>query len=402
MQVRLIFFLLSFVFATASELMAQQDNTVIHLTMGTTRQQLSFFPYKRITVIDARADSSYISIPSNGVYPAQRARFNEPIAKVFKDYIERQTVNTKKGELELLLRIEQFSSPNLLYTTRMSSDSVQQYFYWKNYLFFKVVAYAVVSDKGYEKVFSGEDLFFYASLDYFGKRITKLMDNLVVALSVPPTDRSQQVINHSPAQKGILNNVVYYAFNSDSSLYRFEEVQRNVQENWIEYEVVSNPRPVAGYFRTFDAFRNNTPTPSAVAVKFSDKDSLYKFKLHKHNERIWGICDGKDFYMRISDTSYLKLIKENNTFFFRVPNSLPDMHALLSIEEQYRAGDGPTVIYSNGAILSLVATIINTTIVRSSGKKTRKSKEAELIEKSQQFNLYRKCILNMDNGDIIF
>jgi len=51
----------------------------------------------------------------------------------------------------------------------------------------------------------------------------------------------------------------------------------------------------------------------------------------------WAVCDSGVYYVRLFGNSYLRLYRREGGFYFYVPWSLPDMYALLSIEEDAAA-----------------------------------------------------------------
>jgi len=218
-------------------------------------------------------------------------------------------------------------------------------------------------------------------------------------LSTRNNEIKSTIRSFSRAQKTVLKDTVAFEMHLDSLTYSFEAVSQNVSQGWLKHPISKGALLKPGIYNTFDDFLNGKIISAPINIRLDPIDSLWKAKL-KDKSLIWGICDGVDYYMRLYDSIYIKLTREELTYSFQLPYSIPDMHTLLSLEEAEHLNAGSSAVKGNGpfSVLGvLIASIGNEAIA----KKQRK-KQKELILKSEQRDMYRKCYLNLDNGDIIF
>ena len=110
----------------------------------------------------------------------------------------------------------------------------------------------------------------------------------------------------------------------------------------------------------------------------------------------WAICSSGSFFIQIGKNVFLKLRKQNNTFEFHIPHSLPDMYTILSISENYRL-TAISPANSGNILFDLTSAFLTSAIDRA----TKASAENKINQERIKHN-FRTCFINMDSGDIIF
>jgi hypothetical protein len=116
------------------------------------------------------------------------------------------------------------------------------------------------------------------------------------------------------------------------------------------------------------------------------------------------VCDGKELYLNLAVISplykanYLKLKKLDNFFSFTIPYTIPDMYTLLSIQE-YNTNNSASGGANTG---SVIGDLIGAILISGVSEADSKSVLSKLTKSGLVQHKFRYCIINMDNGDIVF
>jgi hypothetical protein len=135
-------------------------------------------------------------------------------------------------------------------------------------------------------------------------------------------------------------------------------------------------------------------------MDFDPKDSIYRIRSAKISGNpdinfCWAVNENGLRYFRLYKDIFVKLFQCENTYCFHVPRTLPDMYAMLSIEETTPDNSN---FSSNGNLLWDMAKILVSSALSSIDKKN----EEEKIKQRSTYNKYRDCFIDMDTGDIIY
>jgi hypothetical protein len=114
------------------------------------------------------------------------------------------------------------------------------------------------------------------------------------------------------------------------------------------------------------------------------------------DSRDWAVCDSGKYYVRIFRNIYLPLHRREFGFVFYVPWTLPDMYALLSLEENAANQPGNSS-HSGSLLLDLTAQALESLIQISSMKADAKRIVADGLKHG-----YRFCVVDMDSGDFLY
>lgn len=378
---------------------AQEVKFIEELLAYKTPASLSF-PFSTIQVIDARFDTSYIYIPSNNKYPVDRVQFSSPLTRVVARYFDSSLVSTNRGNRHLLVRIESFSVPNIFSMTWYRDDSTMRRHYVKHKLLFKLSAYEKMPSGQYRKIFATKRPVSFSDYQSLDRSISMELFHFIVGLTMMEDKSVSQDRWISRIQNRILSNPDEYVFIQDSREISIDSLNKSVRGDWVNFPAVAAPHLTPGIFNTFLDFRNGTAQRAPVQVAFNSADSLWKASLKDKRARIWGLCDGSDFYMRLTDTSFVKIVRDGDSYRFNLPHTVPDVHRILSAA-QTRAELSP--MYNAPAAKDPVTLLLEMVVLLGVGaieEGAAKKRHKKMLYRDAQ-ELYRTCYLNMDNGDII-
>lgn len=380
---------------------AQQQEVIRPLHSGGRPLTIGNLPFSKIIVVDCRLDSSYVYVPSNNMHPAQRVQFSQPLTEVFEDYLKQRSLGLNIGSDVLLLRVEQCSMPNIFHkTVYRRADSSIGTAHIKNSFDFRVAVFRKLESGEFRKILVMDKGLAFTYKDQLHITIASLLDQLLVALTVVPDYAKTAKRNLNRVQKAVLKDTVSFKMGHDTVIYSLREISANVSNSWVDFPIFGQQNITAGIFNTFEEFREGKAHTTSFKIRFDPYDSLWKTTLHDPKTRIWGVYDGVAFFIHLYDSVYIRLLKEKSTFSFQLPYTLPDMHTLLSLEEVEHMVAGSTLVHGDG-LFAVFATVVSNIGDQAIASK-RRQKQKELILKGKQKNMYRKCYLNMYNGDIIF
>lgn len=383
---------------------------------------VKYFPYSTVWVIDNRMDTTKIYTEQTGVYPPHHANFNEPAAAAIKRYIDSSIRDSKKGTGELLINIEQLSVANIhhsmvrytigkgstrLISFRRRGDHVRS-INPRNFVYIQVTAWYKNEQGNYNKLLTLSRRAGISNLDFDKDLMERLIGSCIRAIALKPPGAVLDYQKLSRKQKALVRYTVHFPDTYEENI-SFEQINVNVRNKWKDYPVVKENTAAPGICYVFDDFKNNKITVANIQLRLNAKDSLYYIRSESdalvHKKPHWGVYDGTSWYINFSDSAYLKLNRQGDTYGFYIPRNLPDMHAMLSIQENERHThtSSPSYAGANGAglLAGLVAFIIIDGINDAADKRLNKKMENRMTAEGLKHN-YRYCTLNMDNGDILY
>lgn len=362
---------------------------------------VKYFPYSTVQVIDNRMDTTKIYTKQTGIYPPRHVNFNEPVATVIKEYIDSSLRNSEKGAGELLINIEQLSIANSHYTLRryMSRKIRHKWLVRKSrrgevvgntmprsYVQFEASAWYKNELGNYNRLLTINTVVGHSNFGFDKYVMRRLLNEYLKKIALINTDTLKKE-----------KNIPYVQINV------------NVRNRWKEYPVIKNTNTEAGIADAFDDFRNNNIAAANIHLALNTKDSLYYITAGNDSllrkKPHWGVYDGESWYLKLIDSSYLKLNRQGDTYGFYIPRNLPDMYAMLSMQENqiHSNSSSPSFAGANntGLLVGLVAFLIFEGINDGVDKGINKKMEKRLTAEGLKHN-YRYCTLNMDNGDILY
>lgn len=381
---------------------------------------VKYFPYATVQVIDNRLDTAKIYTTQTGVYPPQHVNFTEPASLVIKKYIESSVGASEKGAGELLINIEQLCIPNIHRSLERHRFRREKYKWLvkkskrgenitnaqpRMFLHFMATAWYRNEQGNYNKLVTIKrkvDHYSYSIDKYVIPRLLNDCINAIVAAS----PGSANGIKLTAKQQSLLNDTASYRLARESEHnIPFEQINVNVRNRWKDYAVIKENSAVAGISYVFEDFKNNRVSASIIRLVYSEKDSFYRSTgsdTMLRKQAHWGVYDGTNWFIHLSDSSYFKLTKQSDTYGLYIPGNLPDMYALLSIEENYinyssyKGGSG------GGNILVGLAAVLVSAAVDGVMEDGQNNKMVKRIRAEGLKHNYRYCTIDMDNGDIIY
>lgn len=383
---------------------------------------VKYFPYSTVQVIDNRMDTTKIYTEQTGIYPPHHANFNEPAAAVIKRYIDSSIRDSKKGTGELLINIEQLYIANIhhamvRYTIGKGTNRPISFrrrgehiagFNPRRFVYLQVTAWYKNEQGNYNKLLTLSRRAGISNLDFDKDLMERLIGSCISAIALKAPGAVPDYQKLSRKQKALVRYTVHFPDTYEENI-PFEQINVNVRTKWKDYPVVKENTAVPGICYVFDDFKNNKITAANIQLALNTKDSLYYitpgsdvlFRKKPH----WGVHDGTSWYIKLADSTYLKLSKQADTYGFYIPRNLPDMHAMLSMQENeiHSHTSSPSYTGANGVglLAGLVAFMIIDGINDGVDNRLNKKMEKRLTAEGLRHN-YRYCTLNMDNGDILY
>jgi hypothetical protein len=367
-----------------------------------------YFPYSSLQVIDNRLDTTKIYTEETGIYPPHNVAFTEPAAVVIKKYMDASVSASRRGHTELLINLEQLGITNMVHNLkRFSRSGVIASNQVRAFLQFQVTAWYKNEQGNYNKLLTIKREYNYNGYEYIGRAVRRLLDDCIRLVTFAAPDSAIDPAPLASKLKDWLADPESVQFEKGQhNNIPFEQINVNRRNRWAAYPAFEKSPSASGVYYLFDDFRNNRITQATVQMKFSEKDSLYHVVIPAndtliHKKPHWGLYDGVNWFINLSDSAYLKLVKGRDAFSFYVPASMPDMYALLSIQENYTGPFASSTVATGNILSTMVATLINSALQQSIADSENKSLINRFSREGLQHN-YRYCTLDMDNGDIIY
>ena len=377
--IRLSFWLLPIILLAHTAARAQTH--LIYLTPNPQRHVHRFL-YNKVTVLDNRMDTLGITLSGKG----ERIKFARPASESIAAYIRSSTRLYIKGDGNLLLNIKRLQC-----TVEMEGDVLQ------TYMIFAADAYSKRDDGTYDLL----------SRMQFQ---TKFKEAFTTAAVTYLLDRAISKVAHAKP-------------NYDESFY-LPCINQPVNADWAAYPIINKAvAPVAGLYTEFSAFRDNVIIPYAVRMK-PLADGSYQMNLpisfntnaDKKARNCWAVADSNGLlYIHLEHNIFLPLERRDNTFCFRVPQRLSDMHMVPLLSKQgpppplesppsYGTSSfGDVFGNNNAATLYFLGAVVVAAITIEIA--TNATTRARAKNRDQHLKIYtpsREAIIEMDTGAITY
>lgn len=360
-----------------------------HLPYSRRGMGIKYSPFGSVQVLDNRLDTGQIYIVQTGGYPPGRVVFDTVASAAIGGYLDEVIHHTRHGQETLLVDIDQLGISNRRRIPRVwhpnqkhilgviRRDSVLNYDIRKNILLTANIYYK--SGEGhYRKLFTIHKEYYYVDFPYVRSTITYLLNDLFSAASL-----------------------AYSRDMGKGEEFSLDRINIKVSDKWAGYPIVAGTPCGSGRFRTFDDFRNGRVIPGEIKVRLIRNDSTYRINTggspdSLENSKDWAVCDSGNYYVRIFRNIYLPLYRRESGFIFYVPWTLPDMYALLSLEENV-SKPGADASYTDNLIVDLTAQALESAVQVSSVKASARKIVADGLRHG-----YRYCAVDMDSGDFLY
>jgi len=321
--------------------------------------------FHEITIIDNRYDTTIIPdirIDRDLYLPFP---FVGSTTDAMRHYIDKALKNLPTNDKSLLIELRHFE-----YTYRGVSFSAN--------------AYLPSGDKDFIKI---------ASIDtVFKTQAEKYISGKAVDIFLKELDNKAEMDLGYPADKLSLRDIL----------------DNRVENTWAAYPINRTEVYSDGIFTSYGNFRDNQPEKhnlnvtmrqdSVYLLNFTDTLTeekkeigqwIYKFRYH-------GIlsCKGQ-LYCMLDYPLCLPLTKKGNTFYFHLPNSLPNMYFINLAEVKGNAVDNgaPGAINDAGSLVYAVARGILSVIIKQAALKS-------VVKKGLADPSFRDCYIDLDTGMI--
>jgi hypothetical protein len=180
-----------------------------------------------------------------------------------------------------------------------------------------------------------------------------------------------------------------------------DRINIKVSDKWAAYPFATSTFCCSGRFRTFEDFRNGRVTPGELKARLIASDSTYKINISgsldsPEDSKDWAVLDSGNYYVRIYKNIFLPLYRRGPGFVFYVPWTLPDMYALLSLEEN-AAKRGSGASHTDNLLVDLSAMAMESAVQVSSERARARKIVADGLKHG-----YRYCVVDMDTGDFLY
>jgi hypothetical protein len=380
------------------------------------RLRVNSIPFARVEILDNRFDTVTFRMRQSGSYPAVKETFSGSTRAAVSRYYEKLLAEIKKkGDKVLLLNITQLRIGNSFAVARRAEGKGPVLWEPVRYTIqFCGQAYVQVGPGRYRKIMNfdyhlhmnGEG--WTANKDY----LPWLLDRILLAATAPD-GKSRPGIKGMPHKIWEWGDRKYFDFVREPRDQALAEIDQPVTQNWANYPILKHVPGESGAYVNFDDFREARLTPGPIKMQFDGHDSVYriqegpfapvKLKVRGIVTRsIWPyvVADSSGLYVNlIRKNQYLRLAPSANTFIFRVPDSLPDMYALLT-KNCYGATRGySAIVPSDNLIVALLGAVFLSIIHDATYHLPPIQNVSQERKKNEE---YRNCFIDMASGDIIY
>jgi hypothetical protein len=375
-----------------------QDESASINEIKTSRVNIIDFPFSEVIVLDNRIDTVTLYNFEDGKFPPQSLRFGTGCSSLIKNAIGGATKKFRRGNNQLLINITRLRIANKSVVQRKVGDKALNIGI-RRFMMFHADVYVKSNSSFYRKSLVIDRMYGYNAEE----EIVSILSNIAKELteSVSFIDKPS-LIDSSRLPPKLRYLADSYAFNfiRTESFYTREELNTPVHDTWQDMMIV-RPRYIAdGVFYSFDDFREARTKPANSAMEYVEDDSLYILQDSTADaSKLYATCYNGDLYIRIWSKLFLKLqpLPGKHSFGFYLPQNLPDMYSLLSMENVlYQSGE---VSAETGEILPSVLGSFMVTILSEMAKNAQ---TRMLSETETQKARYRNCFIDMDSGDFIY
>jgi hypothetical protein len=402
-----------FLLAPAAKVCAQSDSSMPRLTCDwprhSKRHHIAYTPFGTFEVFDNRSDTTHVFTNYPFPRPPVACAFDTTASVAIRRYLEATAGLIKSGPETLLLRVQTLDLPNkgyYLYRPRANSSAI--FARWRrNDLICEVQAY-YKTENGYRKLFDATVQRFGIPFSEVPFYVADIFDELLESASIVYARDHGQRIRHPRYLNSLLRNS-RYRYPDREKLFSVAGINQNMRLQWPLYPAFMSKPPGPGKYKVFEDFKAATTDHFPMQLSFDAVDSVYRVRYLEKDSNgtgdYWGISDGRDAYLKIGQNAFLKLARQDSTYVFFVPHTMPDIYTQFSVGNVGSATVADNFAPSSGNMLSdlgaiLVVAAINAAINKHADKVADKERQ-QILNSPQDFG-YRIGWLDMYSGDILF
>jgi hypothetical protein len=374
------------------------------------RCHIDYTPFGTFEVLDNRSDTSHVFIDESFPRPPVDIGFDTTASVAIRRYLEVTAGQIKNGSETLLLRIQTLNLPNNGYQLYRGAHSSTVFArYRRNDLICEAQAYYRTENR-YRKLFDATVQRYQVPTTEVSIWVADILNELLESASVVHARDHGQGIRHHRYLSSLLRNPLCYRYPDREKLFSIAEINQNMRLQWPKYPVLKATNVGSGKYLVFEDFRAGITDYTPMQIRFDAVDSVYRVRfLNKDSTGVgdyWGISDGCYAYLKIGPNAFLKLVRQDSTFVFYVPHTMPDFYARFSpatggYAEPQQADIGsltPNILVDLATIL-VVGAINEAT--RRHAEKQAAARRTQIVPAPEDFG-YRYGWLEMNTGDILY
>ncbi|MDR0791825.1 MAG: hypothetical protein LBE82_00840 [Chitinophagaceae bacterium] len=386
-----LFIAVAWSFALKAQVTGASVDSILSIPDSKKDLRINYVPFGNVLVLDNRFDTTAFFSFEDGKYPLVTTIFAQPLSIEIKNYIENAITELKKGNDTYLFNIKQFKIGNAHAVVERNKKNIDI----RSNVIVSADIYRQTGENQYAKVLSINTS--YPVIGKLNAMVAGII-NAMIEASALTTNPAEAVSDKPKKLKNYLKENSGYDYVKDAATSSMEAININARNKWSEYPINKMSNRSSGYYKNFDDFRNNILTAMPIAFSSEKENEAYKVSNTLGSPELrklfsaYALCDSNsNIFYRLPGNKFVKLLPKDNTFYFTVPASSPNMYSLLSMADvqvpDYSA-------YTGGGILGA---IIGNAIENAELRKKRKQ-----IASNEMTNFFRKCYIDMDSGDIIY
>lgn len=361
---------------------AQLRTEVIRLSVDNRDlKQIASTPFGLVEVLDSRFDTDWLYAVQDGDFPPRVIMFDGPASGAIQRYLQELADTIPHGKDTMLLRLRELRVANKNIPFQVKGVPARRAGNLRMGILLVADVYRKKQDR-YYPLLSVNKLYPFRG-DY------QMEKHIAAAL------------NETLAMAGghWAEDSLAFRYAKDTTGYSLAQINVNVQDTWAAYPVMQSDAPAAGLYMQFADFQNNRPLAESFRLAWNERDSLYHLSVSRKIKRYpWAVADSGALYIHVLADVYVKTWRYHNTRCFYIPQTLPDMYTLLSIDGGAVHGNTGYVNGSSGNLLvdlGVLAVGIGVDAIIT-GVSERK------IKKRGMQSGFRYCYIDMDYGDVIY
>jgi hypothetical protein len=353
-----LFFLL--IVAISSK--AQTVTSTVSLTQVKKLRHIDKVPFDSVKIFDNRLDQK-LSIGSDGIHGIYIRKLDSPATMTIKKYIEMAIAPLSKEHRKLYINIKQLRFEN--------PDAAA--------LFFSADAYFLYND-GFRKIATIKNA-------YFKDEIRQALNDMIEKVAA------------NNALPGI----------PDNKIYTLSDINSNITDDWKSLTIMQQANfPAKGIYESIADLNNNTFIPAGLALRTEADSSYTLWFTNEKDQKKWDkfydiyaiCCDGR-LYLRIMNNFFLPLSKTGNKLCFHVPLTLPNMSAIFAARDMVMTDNTLDLSNTKNIEALFIGALVNLIIDNKSSIRYEKDQQT-VAARGKADATMRDCVLDLDNGDIIY
>jgi hypothetical protein len=246
--------------------------------------------------------------------------------------------------------------------------------------------------------------YYIYDLHYIEDTFQDIFKELIEAISI---HRSSTEMTFSQVPKNLrylLRDSASFEYLKDIASKPLDSISKSVRKKWSIYPITTMAKRPYGVYPSFDHFRKDSIIKAEFQLNFDSASNLYKMTNLKSDaagnwSSVYSVSNGDAFFIHLFENFYLRLNNCDNSFCFYVPDKLPDMYSLLSINSLKVENANSSSGSSSGNFLADLAGIMLETALNAPSEKAQRLR---ILKSGKESKDYRSCFIDMDSGDIIY